>query len=71
MQRRAESLSQRAADLKKVADAWEPLYKTLSDDRKSGFRHSRGSARNTRKTTKNESGSTADCACANPPLLCC
>ena len=34
MQRRAELLSQRAADLKKVADAWEPLYKTLSEDQK-------------------------------------
>ena len=34
MQRRAEALSQRAADLKKVADAWEPLYKTLSADQK-------------------------------------
>jgi hypothetical protein len=34
MQRRAASLSQRAADLKKVADAWEPLYKTLSQDQK-------------------------------------
>jgi len=34
MQRRAESLSQRGADLKKVADAWEPLYKTLSQDQK-------------------------------------
>ena len=34
MQRRAEALSQRAADLKKVADAWEPLYKTLSEDQK-------------------------------------
>ncbi|HEY0851830.1 MAG TPA: Spy/CpxP family protein refolding chaperone [Bradyrhizobium sp.] len=34
MQRRAESLSQRAADLKKLADAWEPLYKTLSQDQK-------------------------------------
>src|SRR5215471_5671457 len=34
MQRRAESLNQRAADLKKVADAWEPLYKTLSEDQK-------------------------------------
>ena len=34
MQRRAEALSQRAADLKKVADAWEPLYKTLSQDQK-------------------------------------
>src|SRR5262245_24303969 len=34
MQRRAELLSQRAADLKKVADAWEPLFKTLSEDQK-------------------------------------
>jgi hypothetical protein len=34
MQRRAESLNQRAADLKKVADAWEPLFKTLSEDQK-------------------------------------
>jgi LTXXQ motif family protein len=34
MQRRAESLSQRAADLKQVAGAWEPLYKTLSQDQK-------------------------------------
>jgi hypothetical protein len=34
MQRRAELLSQRAADLKKAADAWEPLYKTLSQDQK-------------------------------------
>ncbi len=34
MQRRAEVLSQRAADLKKLADAWEPLYKTLTSDQK-------------------------------------
>jgi hypothetical protein len=34
MQHRAEALSQRAADLKKEADAWEPLYKTLSPDQK-------------------------------------
>jgi hypothetical protein len=34
MQRRAEALSQRAADLKKLADAWEPLYKTLNPDQK-------------------------------------
>jgi hypothetical protein len=34
MQRRADALSQRAADLKKEADAWEPLYKTLSQDQK-------------------------------------
>ena len=34
MQGRAERLSQRAADLKKLADAWEPLYKTLTPDQK-------------------------------------
>jgi hypothetical protein len=34
MQRRAEALTQRAADLKKLAEAWEPLYKTLSTDQK-------------------------------------
>jgi hypothetical protein len=34
MQRRAERLSQRAADLKKEADAWEPLHKTLAPDQK-------------------------------------
>jgi hypothetical protein len=34
MQRRAEILSQRAADIKKLADAWEPLYKTLAPDQK-------------------------------------
>ena len=34
MQRRADVLVQRGADLKKLADAWEPLYKTLSPDQK-------------------------------------
>jgi hypothetical protein len=34
MQRRAENLTQRGTDLKKVADAWEPLFKTLSEDQK-------------------------------------
>ena len=34
MQRRADRLVQRAADLKKLAEAWEPLYKTLSPDQK-------------------------------------
>ncbi|UPT92385.1 Spy/CpxP family protein refolding chaperone (plasmid) [Bradyrhizobium barranii subsp. apii] len=34
MQRRAEILSQRAVDLKKLADTWEPLYKTLTPDQK-------------------------------------
>ena len=34
MQRRADRLIQRGADLKKLADAWDPLYKTLSEDQK-------------------------------------
>ncbi|MGV7216400.1 Spy/CpxP family protein refolding chaperone [Bradyrhizobium sp. UFLA05-112] len=34
MQRRADRLIQRGGDLKKLADAWEPLYKTLSEDQK-------------------------------------
>ena len=34
MQRRAEILSQRGADIKKLADAWEPLYKMLAPDQK-------------------------------------
>jgi hypothetical protein len=34
MQSRADRLVQRGADLKKLADAWEPLYKTLSEDQK-------------------------------------
>ena len=34
MQRRADTLIQRGADLKKLAEAWEPLYKTLSPDQK-------------------------------------
>jgi LTXXQ motif family protein len=34
MQRRADMLVQRGADLKKLADAWEPLYKTLTPDQK-------------------------------------
>jgi len=34
MQRRADQLIQRGNDLKKVANAWQPLYKTLSQDQK-------------------------------------
>jgi hypothetical protein len=34
MQRRADRFVQRGADLKKLAEAWEPLYKTLSEDQK-------------------------------------
>lgn len=34
MHRRADALGQRAADLKKLADAWQPLYQTLSPDQK-------------------------------------
>jgi hypothetical protein len=31
---RADALAQRAGDVKRLADAWEPLYETLSPDQK-------------------------------------
>ena len=34
LHRRADALTQRGADLKKVADAWQPLYQTLTPDQK-------------------------------------
>jgi hypothetical protein len=34
LQRRADALTQRGADLKKLADAWQPLYQTLTPDQK-------------------------------------
>lgn len=34
MHRRADALAQRASDMKKLADAWQPLYQTLSADQK-------------------------------------
>jgi LTXXQ motif family protein len=34
MQRRADALAQRSTDLRKLADAWKPLYETLSPDQK-------------------------------------
>ena len=34
LHRRADVLAQRAADLKKLADAWQPLYQTLNPDQK-------------------------------------
>jgi hypothetical protein len=34
LQRRSEALAQRSADLDKLADAWEPLYKTLSPEQR-------------------------------------
>jgi hypothetical protein len=34
LNRRADALAQRSADLRKLADAWQPLYKTLSDEQK-------------------------------------
>ena len=32
LQRRSEALAQRSADLDKLAEAWQPLYKTLSPE---------------------------------------
>lgn len=34
MHRRADALAQRSADLKKLADAWQPLYASLNTDQK-------------------------------------
>jgi hypothetical protein len=34
MHRRADALAQRAADLRKRADAWQPLYQTLNPEQK-------------------------------------
>jgi LTXXQ motif family protein len=34
LHRRADALAQRAADLKKLADAWQPLYQTFTPDQK-------------------------------------
>ena len=34
LNRRAEALAQRSADLKKLADAWQPLYGTLTPEQK-------------------------------------
>jgi len=34
LNRRAEALAQRSADLKKLADAWQPLYATLNPEQK-------------------------------------
>ena len=34
MHRRADALTQRAADLKKLGDAWQPLYQTMSPEQK-------------------------------------
>jgi hypothetical protein len=39
MHRRADALSQRGADLKKLADAWQPLYQTLNADQKRRMAH--------------------------------
>jgi hypothetical protein len=39
LNRRAEALSQRAANLKKLADAWQPLYQTLSPEQKKKLAH--------------------------------
>ena len=38
MRRRAESLAQRSAELKKLADAWEPLQASLDDTQKRRLR---------------------------------
>jgi hypothetical protein len=39
MHRRADALTQRAADLKKLADAWQPLYQTLTPEQRKKMGH--------------------------------
>jgi hypothetical protein len=39
LDQRASALSQQATDLKKLADAWRPLYQTLSPDQKKRMAH--------------------------------
>ena len=34
LRRRADALAQRSAELKRLADAWQPLYQTLSTDQR-------------------------------------
>ena len=34
LQRRSEALAQRSADLDKLAEAWQPLYKTLCPEQR-------------------------------------
>lgn len=34
LNRRADAMAQRAADLKKLAEAWQPLYQTLTPDQR-------------------------------------
>jgi hypothetical protein len=34
LHRRADALAQRSADLRKLADAWQPLYQTLQPEQK-------------------------------------
>ena len=34
LRRRADALSQRSAELRRLADAWQPLYQTLSPDQR-------------------------------------
>jgi hypothetical protein len=34
MRRRADALAQRSADLKNLADAWQPLYQTLTPEQR-------------------------------------
>ena len=39
MHRRAEALAERSVNLNKLADAWQPLYQTLTPDQKRRMGH--------------------------------
>ena len=39
LNRRADALTQRATELKKLAEAWQPLYQTLTPDQRRRMGH--------------------------------
>jgi hypothetical protein len=39
LNKRADALTQKAADLKKLAEAWQPLYQTFTPDQKRRMAH--------------------------------
>jgi hypothetical protein len=72
MRGRADALAQRAASLKKLADAWAPLYQSLNSDQKERtrllarhvLRELRDSMDARRKATYDETEDDKDCPMA-------
>jgi hypothetical protein len=68
LERRADALAQRSADIKRLAQAWQPLYQTLSPDQKRRMalltiftvREMRNAVEQRRLQTEDEDGDFAD-----------